>query len=136
MVIYDENGKSNDPALKDFFISYAVENWKQATWIHQQLEDHGYHTILAGRDFKVGNKFVLEIDNALKTSAAVIAVMSPDCLASQYTQAEWAAVFRLDPTGEKGLFIVKSRNSVYRQPMVSLWYSIHDREDLAYPSFA
>lgn len=29
----------------DFFISYAVENWTQAKWIHQQLETHGYRII-------------------------------------------------------------------------------------------
>jgi tetratricopeptide (TPR) repeat protein len=102
---HEENGASDRHATKDFFISYAVENWVQAKWIQQQLEDHGYRTILAGRDFSAGNNFVLEMDNALKTSAAMIAVMSPEYLASPYTQAEWAAVFPRDPTGARGLII-------------------------------
>jgi tetratricopeptide (TPR) repeat protein len=95
-----------DPhTLKDFFISYAVEDRIQATWIHQQLEDHGYRTILAGRDFFAGNNFVLEMDHALQISARMIAIISPDYLASPYTRAEWAAVFRRDPTGAQGLLL-------------------------------
>ena len=30
-----------------------------------------------------------------------VAVLSPDFLASKFTQAEWAAAFAQDPTGEK-----------------------------------
>ncbi len=101
----DTNDSTDRNAVKDFFISYAVENWTQAKWIHEQLETHGYHTILAGRDFNAGNNFVLAMDNALKTSARMIAVMSPDYLTSPYTQAEWAAVFPRDPTGTQGLIV-------------------------------
>src|SRR5204863_3856686 len=101
----ESSGDNDRDALKDFFISYAVENWKQAQWIQQQLEAHGYRTILAGRDFKAGNNFVLEMDHALKTATAMIAVISPNYLASPYAQAEWAAVFPRDPTGTQGLII-------------------------------
>jgi tetratricopeptide (TPR) repeat protein len=94
-----------EQSTKDFFISYAVENWKQAQWIHQRLETHGYSTILAGRDFFPGKNFVLAMDDALKMSTRMIAVISPEYLASPYTRAEWAAVFSHDPTGEKGLLI-------------------------------
>src|SRR5262249_53440095 len=75
------------------------------TWIHQQLEADGYHTIFPGRDFKAGSNFVVEMRNALNVSARMIAVVSPAYLASPYTQAEWTDVFRRDPTGEKGLLI-------------------------------
>lgn len=92
-------------SLKDFFISYAVEDRIQARWICQELEAHGYHTIFPERDFPAGSNFVLEMERAVTASARTIAVISPAYLASRYTQPEWAVAFRRDPIGEKGLLI-------------------------------
>jgi hypothetical protein len=41
--------------LKDFFISYASEDWPWARWIAQQLEEAGYNTVLPERDFLAGS---------------------------------------------------------------------------------
>lgn len=87
-------------SVKDFFISYAHQNWDWAKWISQQLEKANYSTILPGRDFPSGSNFVLDMDKAAY-ARRTIAVLSPEYLASQFTQPEWAAAFRSDPTGEK-----------------------------------
>src|SRR5215469_16418256 len=89
----------------DFFVSYAVEDRAQATWICEQLEQAGYTVIFPGRDFLVGSNFVLEMERAVTVSARTIAVLSPAYVASEYTRPEWAVAFRHDPTGEQGLLI-------------------------------
>lgn len=93
----------SDP-VKDFFISYAHQNWDWAKWISQQLEKAGYSTILPARDFRSGTNFILEMDRATH-ARRTIAVLSPEYLASQFTQPEWAAALRLDPTGAQGLLV-------------------------------
>jgi hypothetical protein len=90
--------------LKDFFISYAHENWEWAKWINQQLEEAGYSTVLPARDFLAGRNFILEIDKATY-AGRTIAVLSPQYLTSQFTKLEWTAALRLDPTGARGLLL-------------------------------
>jgi hypothetical protein len=93
-----------DYTLSDFFISYAQEDWDWAKWISQQLEEASYSTILPSRDFRPGRNFVLEIDKATQAKRT-LAVLSPNYLKSQFTQPEWAAALRLDPTGALGLLL-------------------------------
>jgi len=76
-------GEKDDPTASNF-IGYMVENWEQARWVYEQLEAHGYRTILAGRDFSAGDNIRLMIQHALKTSARMIAILSPAYLASRY----------------------------------------------------
>jgi hypothetical protein len=91
-------------SLKDFFISYAHENWDWAKWISQQLEDAGYSTMLPARDFLSGRNFILEIDQATY-ARRTLAVLSSHYLTSQFTKMEWATALRLDPTGMRGLLL-------------------------------
>jgi len=74
--------------MPDFFISYnkADRNW--AEWIAWQLEDAGYTTVLQAWDFRPGSNFVLEMQQASAQAARTIAVLSPDYLASRFTQPE------------------------------------------------
>jgi tetratricopeptide (TPR) repeat protein len=91
--------------MKHFFISYnsADRNW--AEWIAWQLEEAGYTTVLQAWDFRPGSNFVLAMQQAAEEAEHTIAVLSPDYLRARFTQPEWAAAFRRDPTGEKGILL-------------------------------
>ena len=45
------------------------------------------------------------MDTAAKQATRTIAVLSPDYFTSQFTFPEWAAAFKRDPTGGKGLLL-------------------------------
>src|SRR5437588_1874784 len=94
---------SNFPQVsqKDFFISYNKTDRQRAEWIAWQLEDANYTTVLQAWDFGPASNFVLRMDEASKEAARTIALLSPTYLRSGFTQAEWAAAFKQDPTGEK-----------------------------------
>src|SRR5260221_1084561 len=83
--------------MKDFFVSYnkADKNW--AEWIAWKLEEAGYTVIIQAWDFRPGENFVLQMQNALQTTNRTIIVLSEDYLKSSFTAAEWAAVFATDP---------------------------------------
>lgn len=86
---------------KDFFISYNKADRQWAEWIAWQLEQRGYTTIIQAWDFGPGSNFVLDMQRAASGTSRTIAVLSPEYLAAEYTQPEWAAAFLQDPTGEK-----------------------------------
>jgi tetratricopeptide (TPR) repeat protein len=91
---------------KDFFISYNKADRAWAEWIAWQLEDvGGYSVTIEAWDFGAGSNFALEMDRALRECERLIAVLSPEFLAAQFTQPEWAAYFAQDPKGEKGLLV-------------------------------
>ena len=91
--------------MKDFFISYKGENQDWAEWIAWQLEEEGYTTILQAWDFHAGGNFVLLMQKAFEKAERTISLLSTSYLAGIYTNAEWAAAFTMDPTGEKGALI-------------------------------
>src|SRR5436305_14659985 len=90
---------------KDFFVSYNHKDRGWAEWIAWTLEEKGYSTVIQVWDFLPGNNFALEMKKALGTARRVIAVLSPNYLGSQYAQAEWAAAFTRDPTGEARILV-------------------------------
>ncbi|KAA6339133.1 hypothetical protein EZS27_012907 [termite gut metagenome] len=90
---------------KDFFISYTVKDQQWAKWIAGTLEANGYTTIIQAWDFKSGENFVLNMDDALKHGERFIAVLSKKYLEAPFCQAEWSATFTRDPASEKALFI-------------------------------
>ena len=90
---------------KDFFISYTSADRQWAEWIAWHLEKAGYSTVIQAWDFHPSSNFVIEMQRALENTHRAIAVLSPRYLQSAYAQAEWAAAFAVDPTGEKGLLI-------------------------------
>lgn len=91
--------------MSDFFISYNEADRDWAEWIAWHLEAEGHESVLQAWDFRPGANFVLEMQRAAETSTRTIAVLSPDYLASQFTQPEWTAAFAKDPTGDKGILI-------------------------------
>ncbi len=86
---------------KDFFISYNKADRAYAAWIASQLEAAGYTTIFQDWDFRPGCNFVLEMQQGARDASRLLAVLSPDYLAAEYTHPEWAVAFAQDPTGRK-----------------------------------
>jgi len=88
-----------NPAPTDFFISYAIKDghlWAQ--WISHELEQAGFRTMMQSRDFVPGSDFIALIDRGLREAAAVIAVLTPAYLTSEYGRMEWQAALRSLPS--------------------------------------
>jgi hypothetical protein len=104
-----EAGRSDPPAplpeKRDFFISYNWNDREWAEWIAWQLENAGYTTFIQAWDFRPGGNFVADMQEAAARSKRTIAVLSQTYLTSQFTQPEWNAAFRRDPTGKEGLLL-------------------------------
>lgn len=90
---------------KDFFVSYNRADREWAEWIAWTLESKKFATVIQAWDFRPGQNFVLEMQRAAAGCKRTLMVLSPDYLASVFTQPEWAAAFAQDPTGEKRLLI-------------------------------
>jgi hypothetical protein len=105
--------------MKDFFISYNRADRSWAEWIAWHLEEVGYTTILQAWDFRPGSNFVLEMHQAATEAERTIAVLSPEYLASLFTQPEWAAAFAQDPTGDRGILVPVSVKQCDLQGLLS-----------------
>ena len=91
---------------KDFFISYNKADRQWATWIAFALEENNqYTTMIQDWDFRPGGNFVLDMQRAMTECERTIAVLSVDYLAAIFTQPEWAAAFRADPTGSSNTLV-------------------------------
>ena len=88
---------------RDFFVSFNRTDRAWATWIAWVLEEAGHSVFFQDWDFR-GN-FVLDMNEALKRSSRMIAVLSPDFLKSNFTAPEWAASFAQDPRSGQGLLV-------------------------------
>ncbi|MEW5819096.1 MAG: toll/interleukin-1 receptor domain-containing protein, partial [Cyanobacteriota bacterium] len=65
---------------KDFFISYNSVDKEFAEWIAWQLEEANYTTVIQAWDFRPGNDFILEMQNAASSANQTIAVLSDNYL--------------------------------------------------------
>ena len=83
---------------KDFFISYNKADATWAEWIAWVLEEHGKTVVIQAWDFRPGGNFILDMQRAAQDCERTIAVLSDDYLNALYTQPEWAAAFKQDPT--------------------------------------
>jgi hypothetical protein len=88
------------PAVKDFFVSYNSADKTWAEWIAWVLEEHGYTVVIQAWDFRPGGNFILDMQRATAESQRTIMVLSEAYLQAKYTQPEWAAAFKQDPTAE------------------------------------
>lgn len=86
---------------KDFFVSYTAADRRWAEWIAAVLESDKQTTILQSWDFGPGSNFVVEMHKALQRCRRLVLVYSPAYFKSVYAQAEWAAAFASDPSGEE-----------------------------------
>ena len=62
---------------RDFFISYTGADVAWAEWIAQTLEDAGYQTVVQAWDFRPGQDFLHQMQQATQQAARTIAVLSP-----------------------------------------------------------
>lgn len=91
--------------MKHFFVSYASPDKEWAEWIAWTLEEAGYSTIIQAWDFRPGNNFAMKMHHALQEAEAVIPVLTPNYLISEFSTAEWLSKFVQDPVGEKRMVI-------------------------------
>jgi hypothetical protein len=91
--------------MTNFFISYNKADKTWAEWIAWQLEEAGFTTILQAWDFRPAHNFPIKIDQAIKDSERIIAVLSQSYLDASFTKPEWASAFRQDPTGSLGVLL-------------------------------
>ena len=85
--------------LWDFFVSYAQADRAWAEWIAWILEEDGHRVLVQAWDFVPGTNWVQGMQTGIQDAARVIAVLSPDYLASVYGGAEWRAAWVSDPQG-------------------------------------
>jgi TIR domain len=110
-------------STKDFFISYNGADKAWAEWIAWQLEEVRFSTILQAWDFRPGANFVLKMQEASEKAKRTIAVLSPNYLHADFTQPEWAAAFRRDPQGTKGILVPVMVHDC-RRDLEGLWPQI------------
>jgi len=88
--------------MKDFFISYNSADKRWAEWMAWHLEDAGYTVAFQGWDSLPGKNFVQWMDESSREAERIIAVLSPNYVAAQFTAPEWMAAFVQDPTSTDG----------------------------------
>ena len=88
------------------FISRTGKDGDAATWAAGVLESHGYECVIQDRDFRIGERFPLNMLEAFENCATTLAIMSPDYWASPFCRDEWAAAYALDRSGEGRLIPV------------------------------
>ncbi|MEO0769999.1 MAG: toll/interleukin-1 receptor domain-containing protein [Cyanobacteria bacterium J06649_4] len=86
---------------KDFFVSYNKADKEWAEWIAWVLEDKGHSVVIQSWDFRPGGNFILDMQRATTDSMRTIIVLSDAYLRALYTQPEWAAAFKHDPTSNE-----------------------------------
>lgn len=91
--------------IKDFFVSYNKVDKQWAKWVAGTLEKNGFTTLIQAWDFKPGNNFILKMQEAISNTKKTIIILSSSYLNSEYCQAEWAAAYNYDPTGDKRILI-------------------------------
>jgi hypothetical protein len=107
--------------MKNFFISYNRRDRAIAEWIAWILEEAGSLVVIQAWDFGAGGNFVLDMQKAASEAERTIAVLSANSLNSGFVQAEWAAAFNQDPTGEaRSLIFIR----VAPCTLPGLWASI------------
>ncbi|MCB1984677.1 MAG: toll/interleukin-1 receptor domain-containing protein [Burkholderiales bacterium] len=90
---------------KDFFISHASIDQKEAEWVAVTLENAGYTTILDTKNFQPAQNFVSAMNKAAIQAKRTIALVSENYFQANYTESEWTIAFANDPKREKGLLI-------------------------------
>jgi tetratricopeptide (TPR) repeat protein len=84
-----------------FFISRAGQDREWAKWIANVLEAEGHTTTLQDFDFKPGHSIPHQMKIALERADHMIALLSPDYMAKDFTLTELYAAFSGDPLGKK-----------------------------------
>ncbi len=75
--------------MSHLFISYKSQEHHLAQQVRNQLQGWGYTTWLDQDNLVVKDNWMTEIDVAIRSADAVIAIMTPSALASRYVIGEW-----------------------------------------------
>jgi hypothetical protein len=90
------------------FVTYCSEDLRWAKWVCHQLDLLGYSVIAQHLDVAGGENFVTWMDNAIRRSRHVVAVVSQGYLSSGFTVAEWTAAYASVMRGrERGLIPIR-----------------------------
>jgi len=124
-------------ALPEFFISRAGAHPADvaiAAKVGQIIEAEGYRVILQQWDFANRN-FMERMDAALASGARVVAILTPQYLATDYCAAEWMHALDGDPLNRKGRLIVLRAAECEPKGLsrtIAYWdlAPIRDRDDL------
>src|ERR1035441_6080611 len=101
-----ENPAKTPAKTRDFFISRAGEDSEWGLWIAQILLDAGRTFFLEEPNIPTGSGIPHRIIQGIDASERVIAVLSEDYLAKDYTMAELSAAFHRDPLGKNSTLIL------------------------------
>jgi len=85
----------------DFFLSYSNKNDAFARFVDDVLCKAGYHVFAQWRDIPVGSNFVHEMNKGLARSERLVALLSPDYVASEHAMSELASAYNDDADGSK-----------------------------------
>jgi hypothetical protein len=84
----------------DVFISYNHQN---SDWVRKallpRLEREGLRVCVDYRDFEIGAPSLVNIENAVELSRKTLLVLTPDWIASQWTEFEALLIQTKDPAG-------------------------------------
>ncbi len=85
----------------DVFISYSSKDkaWVRGDLLHT-LEKHGLRVCIDFRDFRPGAPSIKEIERAILTSRKTLLILTPDYLASQWTEFENLLLQTLEPSNQ------------------------------------
>src|SRR5688500_1363014 len=72
------------------FVSYSHKDSSFIKILKQKLKDSGFDVWIDQELLRPGQDWRDEIDNAIRASFAVLAVMTPQAYKSQYVTYEWA----------------------------------------------
>lgn len=99
-------GDSNDTEIRrlphgwDFFVSYSEKDKAFALFVDDVLRKAGYRVFAQFRDMPAGSDFVVEMNRGLAETGRLVAILSPQYVASKFCQAEWNAAYLADPLGQ------------------------------------
>ncbi len=92
-------------AESDFFLSYATEDAIYANKIAIILGGAGYKVFLSFTGTHPGDNIVNRIEDRLKASGRLIAVLSPNYLGSEFSRSELTSIYQRDRTSRNRTII-------------------------------
>jgi hypothetical protein len=94
--------ETNDDSKYDVFISYSHrdEEWVRS-WLLPRLEEAGLRVCIDFRDFEPGALSIMEMERAVLRSRKTLLVLTPDYVASEWTEFENIMAATLDPAARQ-----------------------------------
>ena len=83
----------------DYFVSYTQTDKKWAEWVVWVLTQRGYTCFAQFANIPPGSDFIQEMNEGLRRSRQILAILSPDYLNSEFGTSEFNTALGLDPIG-------------------------------------